>query len=110
MCLKFEDAIDTYPFEEDYAILRHKTNNKWFGVIFELDGKLCINLKCDPVESAFLRDMYEEIKPAWHMNKVHWIMVEVSGVDKDLLENLVQKSYNLTKQKVCKKKVPKDDW
>ena len=36
-CLKFEDAAETYPFKdkiyEEYAVLRHKSNGKWFGLV-----------------------------------------------------------------------------
>ena len=72
-CLKFQDAVETYPFKDktydEYAVLRHKTNGKWFGLVFYLNNRLCINLKCNPVDSAILRDEYKFITPAWHMNK-----------------------------------------
>ena len=31
-------------------------------LIYERNGKLCINLKCDPIEADFLRQMFEDIK------------------------------------------------
>ena len=55
-CLIDADAIETYPFADDKyentPILRHKSNNKWFGVVFEQDGKLFINLKAEPETST----------------------------------------------------------
>ena len=62
-CLIDEDAIETYPFADDKyentPILRHKSNNKWFGVVFEQEGKLFINLKATRkgayINSAFTK-------------------------------------------------------
>ena len=53
LCLNFEDAIDSYPFGEEHVVLRHKSNKKWFGLIFNINKKLCINLKCNPIDSVF---------------------------------------------------------
>lgn len=100
LCLDFEDAIETYPFKdktyEQYAVIRHKNNNKWFALIFYLEEKLFINLKCSPIDSAILRDEYDFITPAWHMNKTHWIKIDIEKVPEDLLKNLILNSYNLT--------------
>lgn len=103
LCLELPDALETYPFKDkansEYAVLRHKDNGKWFGLVFFLEDKLCINLKCDPFESAMLRDNYFFIKPAWHMNKAHWIMVDVNNAPQDLLRALIKNSYDLTNTK-----------
>lgn len=44
-CLISEDAIETYPFKgktyEDYAVIRHKSNGKWFALVF-FSRKLCL--------------------------------------------------------------------
>lgn len=100
LCLELEGAVETYPFKdkqyEQYAVIRHKNNNKWFALIFYLEDKLFINLKCSPIDSAILRDEYEFITPAWHMNKTHWIKVEIAKVPVDLLKSLILNSYNLT--------------
>ena len=100
LCLRLPDAIESYPFKDekdDYAVMRHSTNNKWFGLIFYLNNELCLNLKCNPLESAILRDNHPFITPAWHMNKAHWITVKVNQAEKDLLKALIENSYNLTK-------------
>ena len=100
LCLKYDDAINTYPFKdkgESYPVLRHKSNKKWFGLIYTLDRKLYINLKSTPEESAILRDWYDFIAPAWHMNKTHWIQVDVKKAPTDILEDLILRSYEITK-------------
>ena len=106
-CLVFEDALETYPFKDktygEYAVLRHKSNGKWFGLVFLLEDRLYINLKCNPVDSAILRDEYKFITPGWHMNKVHWITVDVNKSPKDLLDALIETSFNLTAPKTKRK-------
>lgn len=103
LCLKYEDSAETYPFKDkaysDYAIIRHNSNNKWFAIVLHLNGKLCINLKCNPHDAAILRDTYKFITPGWHMNKAHWNTVEVNKSPKDLLENMIKTSYELTTKK-----------
>lgn len=105
-CLAFEDSIETYPFKDktngQHAVFRHKSNGKWFALIFHLDGKLFLNLKCNPIESAILRDTYPFITPAWHMNKTHWIKVEIDKTPLDLLDSLIESSFILTSDKIKK--------
>lgn len=100
-CLISEDAVNTYPFSDKkyvkIPVLRHKSNNKWFALIFHLEGKLYINLKCTPENSAILRDLYPFITQGWHMNKAHWIKVEVNKSPEDLLQTLINNSFELTK-------------
>lgn len=97
-CLFCEDAIVTYPFKEypKTPVLRHKSSGKWFGLIFYLDSILYINLKIRPEEGAILRDMYDFVTPAWHMNKTHWIKVEAGKAPKDLLKRLIKLSFDIT--------------
>ena len=100
-CLIDEDAIETYPFADDKyentPILRHKSNNKWFGVVFEQDGKLFINLKAEPETIFILKDQYpESILPAWHMNKTHWCKVDVNNIEPEVLDAIIRKSFDIT--------------
>ena len=93
-CLISEDAIETYPFKdktyEDYAVIRHKSNGKWFALVFFLEKTLFVNLKCSPIDASVLREMYSFITPAWHMNKKHWIKIDVNKAPKELLVNLIK--------------------
>lgn len=96
-CLALPDAVEDRPFTEgDYTVLRHESNRKWFALLFRLNGTLCANLKCEPMLANFLRTAYAGVRPAWHMNKVHWNTVEVDAVpEKELLE-MILNSYELT--------------
>ncbi len=98
-----EDAIETRPFlrEEykDIIVMRHKSNNKWFATISYLNGILITNLKCPPDLIPVLKEQYPAVKPAWHMNKKHWCTVEVDNIEKEVLDELIKISFNLTKSK-----------
>jgi len=108
-CLTFPAAYEDYPFDGQpahsddgvWTLIRHRTNKKSFAHIYERNGKLCINLKCDPIRSEFLRDMFNDIIPGWHMNKTHWNTIYIGGdVPHDEIYELIQHSYDLIKPKV----------
>lgn len=100
-CLLNSDSILTYPFSDkkydNLPVIRHKSNNKWFALIFLQDNILYVNLKCNPIDAEILRDNHPYITPAWHMNKSHWNKIDVNRAPKKLLKNLIQESFNLTK-------------
>lgn len=74
----------------NYAVLRNKTNQKWYAVIMDVkkeslempgSGKVWImNVKCDPmmIGSFTARNGFF---PAYHMNKEHWISVDIDNRD-----------------------------
>lgn len=79
LCLTFPGSVEDYPFEDDHCVLRRGDNRKWFALIVWLDGRLCINLKCEPMKADFWRGVYKDCRPAWHMNKQHWNTVYLDG-------------------------------
>ena len=104
LCLVGEDAILTYPFKDDkydeIPILRHKSNNKWFGVIFYLENVLYINLKAKPETISILKEQYPDIiTSAWHMNKTHWCKVDVNKIEVNTLKAIIQLSFDITAPK-----------
>jgi len=108
-CLTLPAAYEDYPFDEitddkRWTVMRHKANKKTFAMIYERNDKLCVNLKCDPFEADFLRQIYEDVTPGWHMNKVHWNTITFGGdVPEDELKCMIEHSYCLIKPKVKKK-------
>jgi len=77
-CLTYPDAYEDYPFNEltgapdaAWVVMRHKGNKKSFALIYERGG-FCVNLKCEPFRADFLRQIYSDVTPAYHMNKEHW--------------------------------------
>ena len=104
-CLTLPYAYEDYPFDNiteggAWAVMRHRGNKKSFAFIFVHDGRLCINLKCDPFEADFLRSTFVGISPAYHMNKTHWnTVVPNSDVPDGELKRQICASYNLIKPK-----------
>lgn len=101
ICLVNNDAIFDYPWKDrrykDIPVFRNKHNKKWYALIFELNNKVYVNLKCKPEDSWILQDQYDFITPAWHMNKKHWIKVETEKAPLDLLKTLIKNSFDLIK-------------
>ena len=105
-CLSWPECYEDYPFdasgtpdETSWTLIRHRGNRKAFAFIFEREG-LCINLKCEPMRSDLLRmALAPGVVPAYHMNKQHWNSVYPDLVAPEDLEELIQRSYDLTKPK-----------
>lgn len=100
-CLSYPDAYEDYPFDDQWAVLCHKSNRKSFAFVFEREGSPYVNLKCEPMRADFLRSAFPgEVSPAYHMNKEHWNTVCLEG---DLPEGelfaMVAHSYELTRPK-----------
>ena len=104
-CLTLPATYEDYPFDKitdpgKWTVMRHKTNKKSFAMIYERHGKLCVNLKCDPFEADFLRQMYVDLSPGYHMNKTHWNTITLGGdVPDDALRFMVEQSYGLIRPK-----------
>lgn len=104
-CLTFPAACEDYPFDDiidagAWTVMRHRTNKKSFAFIYERNGKLCVNLKCEPIKADFLRQAYIDVTPAYHMNKEHWNTITLGGdVPEDELKQLVGQSYDLIQPK-----------
>ena len=109
-CFAFPLAYEDYPFDDitdagAWTVMRHRVNKKSFALIYERNGKLYINLKCDPTEADFLRQAFVDVTPAYHMNKVHWNTVAPGGdVPDDVLRRMIERSYHLIEPKVRKVK------
>ena len=109
-CLTFPAAYEDYPFDDvadagAWTLMRHRANQKSFAMIFERNGGLCLNLKCDPFEADFLRQAFESVSPAYHMNKTHWNTVTLGGdVPEEELKRMISRSYDLIKPKVRKRR------
>jgi len=106
-CLTFPAAYEDYPFDKDagaenaWTVMRHGANKKTFAFIFQRNGKLCANLKCEPMYADFLRGIYPSITPGYHMNKMHWNTVLLDGsVPDEELCDMVNRSYDLIKPKL----------
>lgn len=99
-CLTLEDTYKDNPFPDDYesVTMKHLKNNKWFALLMNVKDKVYLNVKTIPSYSELLRNSYEYIIPAYHMNKEHWNTIIIGdNVDVSLVKELIEQSYELTK-------------
>ena len=109
--------LDKYGVEPDFpwedekygpsGVFRHGSNNKWFGLIMNIDRRLLdkdvdeeavdvLNLKADENKTSALHRI-RGIYPAYHMNHSKWISVTLDDTleDRDVMD-LVDESFRLT--------------
>lgn len=97
-CLSYEDVYLDYPFDDNWAAIRHKDSNRCFAFIYDRDGKVWMNLKADPEWRDFYRNVYESVVPAYHMNKTYWNSVILDGtVPESKIKDMISDSYSITK-------------
>ena len=104
-CLGLPDTYLDYPFDSEWQAIRSKKNQKTFAFIFKHQNGLWMNVKCDPLKGQFLREHYEEIKLAYHMNKKHWnsIILDGSVPDEDI-KRMIGESYDLIRAGIRRQK------
>ena len=96
-----KDVYEDYPFHDpNWCVMRHKKNKKTFALIYEKDGHIWINVKCDPEWRDFWRETFASVVPGYHMNKEHWNSIILDGTvpDKEI-RRMISESYDLTKPK-----------
>ncbi len=98
VCSGLPGAVLTFPFGEDTAV--YKVGGKVFALT-GVDRATSINLKAEPPDVTGLVETYEAIERGFHMNKKHWITVQIDGSLPDgLLEELIEDSYDLIVDKL----------
>jgi predicted DNA-binding protein (MmcQ/YjbR family) len=104
-CLNFANTSEGFPFDDKTLVF--KVHGKMFALC-DVENFEQVNLKCDPEKAIELREQFQGVKPAYHMNKKHWNSVSINfDVNDDLLLKLTKDSYNLVYAKLPKKlKIP----
>ena len=59
--------------------------------------------RTDAEQGQTLRDHYDGIRPAYHLNKVHWNDVFLDEIDDDMVKELINQSYRLVLSKQPKR-------
>ena len=63
-----------------------------------------VNLKCDPEEAIILREIFEDVVPGYHMNKMHWNTIILSGsIPNGEIKRMIDRSYCLVVKKLKKR-------
>lgn len=102
ICLSLKACTEDFPFDE--TTLCFRVGNKIFAITDTENIPLRVNLKCDPERAIELRELHEEIVPGYHCNKKHWNTIYLNGnLDKKLIVDLIQHSYNLIFNSLAKK-------
>jgi len=88
------EAVEDYPFGPQAAVF--KVKGKIFAIMSEREGETQLNLKCDPDEALALRDIFESVKPGYHMNKKHWnTLVLEKEIPSGEVQRMIDRSYGL---------------
>ena len=100
-CLKKSQVTEGFPFGEDTLVF--KVAGKLF-LLIGLEEANRFNVKCDPELAVELRERHLEVKPGFHMNKVHWNTVYMDGrLTQKQLCDMIDHSYQQVVKSLPKK-------
>lgn len=104
-CLSKKGVTEHFPFDKDTLVF--KVGGKMFA-LSSLEqwekGEASVNLKCDPDGASELRTEYDDIRPGFHMSKLHWNTVNINKAVSDaFVKELVDHSYDLVFKSLTKK-------
>ena len=114
-CLDVYGTSPDYPFDEDFetAVFRHADNRKWFALSMRVSRRKfgidsdevidVVNLKL-PTEMFGSFGAADGVYPAYHMNKLHWISVLLPDAPNDVVQFLLNASFEATKTSKKKSK------
>ena len=109
-CFNTYGTSPDYPFGEDFetAVLRHGDTRKWYAIVMRVPRSKfgqgsdevidVVNLKL-PTEMFGSFGVAEGVYPAYHMNKLHWISVLLLDASDDVVQFLVNVSFEITRAK-----------
>ena len=80
-------------------------------VVFRIEGKIYLHIalesseprcavKLDPAVGAELREREDGVRPAYHMNKVHWNDLYLNSLSDGMVTELIRHSYRLVLSKL----------
>lgn len=98
-CKTLKDVYEDYPFHDpNWTLMRHNSSKHAFAWIYEREGNIWINVKCDPEWIEFWRNAFAAVVPGYHQNKKHWnsLILDGSIPDQDI-KRMINESYDLTK-------------
>ncbi len=96
-CLAKHGVTEGMPFGNDTLVF--KVNNKMF-LLANLDGPLSVNLKASPDEVIERIEQFSDTRPGYHMNKKHWVTVEIDfRTDDERIRLWIDRSYALVAEK-----------
>lgn len=73
---------------------------KWF-LLMQLDApEPRVAVKLPPATNVALREQYEGVRPAYHMNKTHWSDLYLNLLDDNFIKEQITVSFRLVARKL----------
>lgn len=102
-CLEKKHVTESLPFDESTLVF--KVVDKMFALTGLERFPHAVNVKCNPEIAIELRESYESVTGAYHMNKKHWNTIVLEGdVTTEELKKWIDHSYDLVINSFTKKK------
>ncbi len=100
-CLAKPGTTEELPFDADTLVF--KVSGKMYALCSLSAYEEGIALKCDPELAVELREKYPQVKPGYHMSKIHWnTVLPEAGLPDNLLRTWIDDSYNLVVAKLTR--------
>ncbi len=89
------------PFGADTLVF--KVLHRMFALVAWQALPLSISLKADPVDAVILRNLFDAVRPGYHLSKKHWNTVTLDGsvLDAELMK-MIDESYTLVVQRMTR--------
>lgn len=99
--LSLHERVTEELFAEQWISWR--IEGKWF-LLMQLDApEPRVAVKLLPDVAADLRERYDGVTPAYHMNKRHWSDLYLERLDDEFVKEQIRASYQLVVSKLPKK-------
>jgi predicted DNA-binding protein (MmcQ/YjbR family) len=105
-CLAQPGVEETFPFSEGVSVF--KVGGRMFALTALGREPLDVSVKCEPELAEDLRAANPAIRPGYHLDKRHWITVDVDGLADQTVKDLVEDSYDLVVAKLPAGRRPRD--
>jgi predicted DNA-binding protein (MmcQ/YjbR family) len=92
-CISKKGVTEELPFGPDTLV--YKVMGKIFALTSLESEVFRVSLKCDPTRALELREEFDYIVGAFHMNKTHWNTVDGLLCSTKMLKQLSDHSYDL---------------
>ena len=94
-------VTEELPFGPDTLV--YKVMGKMFALTPLDSERFKVSLKCNPTKAIELREEFDYIVGAYHMNKIHWNTINAEISPTKQLKELTDHSYNLVISGLTKK-------
>lgn len=99
--LTLNGATEDMPYGPDWLVFR--IGGKIFLHIWLESPEPTCALKLPPEQGQQLREQFEGVRPAYHLNKTHWSDIYLEMVDENHVRQWIEQSYKLVLSKLPKR-------